>query len=416
MDSILQQIGRQEAWEEFLAYRLLKKRFDWRSFKEADAYVEQMQFEQPLARIADGEGFGIPLRSEINKLGTGKKRVVYSFPNEEMEILRLTAHLLYRYDDRFSSNCYAFRRGVRVRDVVTKLNRELKGRPMWGYKIDIHNYFNSISIPLLLPLLQNLLQDDPPLYAFFEKLLNDDRAWKNGEVVHEPRGVMAGLPIASFLANVYLMEVDRHFEEAGVIYARYSDDIILFAEDEKTLLEHKAVLLSFFEKYRLEVNPSKENVYRPGEAYEFLGFRCAGSLVDISRGTRDKLKGKIRRKARALRRWASKKQKDPALAVKAFLKQLNRSIFDAEDPDDLSWSRYFFPVINRTEGLREIDRYVQQMCRYILTGRHYKGNFRHRYSELKALGYKSLVHEYYTFTSARLVCPLSAQGFPTAPR
>ena len=395
MESIIHHIGQQEVWEEFLAYRLLKKRFNWRSFEEADTYVEQSLFERPLARIAHEKGLGVPVRSEISKMGTGKKRVVYSFPNEEMEILRLTAYLLYRYDDRFSSNCYAFRRRVCVRDVVTKLNRELKGRQMWGYKIDIHNYFNSISIPLLLPLLQNLLQDDPPLYAFLEKLLNDDRALKNGDVIHEQRGVMAGLPIASFLANVYLMEVDRYFEEAGIIYARYSDDIIMFAENEEMLLRYKAVLLSYFEKYRLEINSSKENVYRPGDAYEFLGFRCIGRQVDISRGTREKIKGKIRRKARALRRWTVLNEKDPALAVKAFFRQLNRSLFDSEDPDDLNWSRYFFPIINRAEGLREIDRYTQQMCRYIFTGRHYKGNFRHRYPELKSLGYKSLVHEYH---------------------
>lgn len=395
MESIIEQIGQQAVWEEFLAYRLLKKRFDWKSFDEADSFVEQCRFDRPLARITAGEGLGIPFRVAISKMGTGKKRTVYYFPNEEMEMLRLIAYLLYRYDDRFMSNCYAFRRGIRVRDVVTRLNRELKGRPMWGYKVDIHDYFNSISIPLLLPKLKHLLQDDPALYDFLEKLLNDDRALKNGEVIHEQRGVMAGLPTASFLANVYLMEVDEYFEKAGAIYARYSDDIILFAENEETLLQHKATLLSFFEQYRLKVNPSKEYLYRPGEAYEFLGFRCAGQQVDISRATRDKLKGKIRRKARALRRWASKKQKDPALAVKAFCKQLNRAILDPEDPDDLSWSRYFFPVINHTEGLREIDHYTQQMCRYIFTGRHYKGNFRHSYAELKTLGYKSLIHEYY---------------------
>lgn len=70
-------------------------------------------------------------------------------------------------------------------------------------------------------------------------------------------------PTASFLANVYLMEVDRHFQEAGVIYARYSDDIILFAEDREALDRHRSTLLAFFDKYRLTVNPSKERVYSP---------------------------------------------------------------------------------------------------------------------------------------------------------
>ncbi|MBQ5529231.1 MAG: hypothetical protein IIT99_02135, partial [Bacteroidales bacterium] len=66
-----------------------------------------------------------------------------------------------------------------------------------------------------------------------------------------------------------------------------------------------------------------------------------------------------------------------------------------DDPDSLSWSRWFFPVINRTEGLKEIDHYLQQSIRYLATGHHTKANYRVRYADLKALGYRSLVHEFY---------------------
>ena len=39
---------------------------------------------------------------------------------------------------------------------------------------------------------------------------------------------MAGVPLASFFANVYLGELDRIFEKKGIPYLRYSDDIIIF--------------------------------------------------------------------------------------------------------------------------------------------------------------------------------------------
>ena len=65
----------------------------------------------------------------------------------------------------------------------------------------------------------------------------------------------------------------------------------------------------------------------------------------------------------------------------------------------LTWSRWFFPVINRTDGLAELDRYLQQELRHLSTGRHGKANYRVRYKELKALGYRSLVHEYYRYRS-----------------
>ena len=80
----------------------------------------------------------------------------------------------------------------------------------------------------------------------------------------------------------------------------------------------------------------------------------------------------------------------------ALLRCFNRKFFEMDEDDTLCWSAWFFPVINRTEGLREIDRYLQENCRFVATGRHNKANYRLRYAELKRLGYRSLVHEYHS--------------------
>ena len=409
MHSLLFLLDDQAVWEEFLAHRLMKGRFTWSLFSDADSCVENERY-LPVARaFIRGEGPGIPERKRINKMGTGKKRTVYCFSPDETRVLKLLAFLLYRYDDRFSPNCYAFRRGIKASDAIFQLRKALRGQKMWAYKLDIHDYFNSISIPLLLPLLKELLADDLPLYAFFERMLTDDRARADGRIVRENRGVMAGTPTSPFLADVYLMEIDRYFSEAGVVYARYSDDIILFAPDPETLASHKAVLLGFLKKYGLTVNPEKEKIYPPDEPFEFLGFRCQGEAIDISHAARSKMKGKIRRAARSLARWRITKGLSPEQAMKGMIRIFNAKLFEGEDPDSLSWSRWFFPVINRTEGLQEIDRYLQQYLRYLSTGRHTKINYRVRYQTLKSLGYRSLVHEFYRYTGrkdVRQVAPL----------
>ena len=51
--------------------------------------------------------------------------------------------------------------------------------------------------------------------------------------------------------------------------------------------------------------------------------------------------------------------------------------------------------MNQTEGLKEIDHYLQENLRYVATGRHNKANYRIRYDLLKKLGYRSLVHAFY---------------------
>ena len=398
--SILSLLTCQETWEEFLAYRLLKGRFNWHEFDEADAFVEREDYLPLAKKIAAGEGLGIPTKKLVNKMGSGKKRIVYSFAPDEMLLLKLIAFLLYQYDDLFAPNCYAFRRGLKAHDAVFTINKAIRGQKMWAYKLDIHDYFNSISIPILLPILKETLADDLPLYCFFEKMLTNPNVLINKVVSEEHHGVMAGTPTAPFLADLYLKELDWYFHNNGIIYARYSDDIILFAPDFETLQQHKATLLQFLEKYQLEVNPSKEKVYAPDEAYEFLGFKCHGHDIDISEATKRKMKGKIKRQAQALLRWKNMNGMDADKAMKALINHFNRKFFESNNSETLTWSRWFFPVINQTDGLKEIDHYLQDNIRFLGTGKHNKTNYRVNYEKLKSLGYKSLVNEFYKFKEA----------------
>jgi hypothetical protein len=107
------------------------------------------------------------------------------------------------------------------------------------------------------------------------------------------------------------------------------------------------------------------------------------------------MKEKIRRKTRSLQRWRSKKGIAAEKAMKVLIRYFNRKFFESDDPSELTWSRWFFPIINQTEGLREIDHYLQYNLRYVATGRHNNANYRTRYDQLKQLGYRSLVYEFY---------------------
>ncbi|MDE7223454.1 MAG: hypothetical protein K2O34_06700, partial [Acetatifactor sp.] len=68
---------------------------------------------------------------------------------------------------------------------------------------------------------------------------------------------------------------------------------------------------------------------------------------------------------------------------------------EGEQAAAFPWSRWFFPLLTTDRGLRAIDAYLQEYLRYTVTGRHYKGNYRISYEQLRQWGYVSLVHEYY---------------------
>lgn len=395
---ILNLLDQSDLWQQFLDYKIEHQHLKGEEEKQIRIYIEEKRFEKAKKQIIEGSFPGeYPIKKIVNKEGTSKKRVVYSFGEDVSITLKFIAFWLYAYDDHFASNCYAFRRNFGVGNALRRISRNPDFQKKYCYKADISNYFNSIDTDMLISKLAFIKDQDKALYEIFCRILSEERILENGIIKKEKHGAMAGLPIAPFFANVYLSETDHYFEETGTEYFRYSDDILIFGDTWEELREKKKLLLEMLGSHGLEINRSKESISKPGEPWEFLGFSYQNGEFDLSKNTMRKIKGKIKRKADALRRWQRKKELTPDKAAIGFIRAMNRKFYGYEDSDDFTWNRWFFPYLTVDTGLREVDHYMQQYIRYIITGRHYKGNYRITYEQMKAWGYRSLVHEYYKY-------------------
>ena len=206
---------------------------------------------------------------------------------------------------------------------------------------------------------------------------------------------MAGTPQSAFLANLYLSDLDRLFEAQGVLYTRYSDDIIAFGATREETEQHAAQIRAFLAEKGLSVNPSKEDFYTPETGWTFLGFSYRDGAIDIAPATVKKLKQKMRRKARALQRWRQRNGLSGEKAAAAFIRVFNRKLLESPEGSELSWSYWFFSVINTADSLQEIDAYAQDCLRFLVSGKRTKVRYDVRYEDLKKLGYRSLVNAYY---------------------
>lgn len=395
---ILEEIGREEAWENFLQHKIEHQHLRAEEEGAIREFIEKKRYLPVYNAIMDGtfpEEY--PVKKVINKEGVNKKRIVYSFLDDTSIAMKFIAHYLYCYDNLFSPNCYAFRRNYGVNQAMRRIIRHPDYGKKFCLKMDIHNYFNSINVNILMEKLSFLKADDPKLYGVLERMLLRPQVWEHGKLIEESHGVMAGTPMSPFLANWYLRELDQCFHKEGISYFRYSDDILVFADTLQELKEYKTRLETYFEQYHLQVNPEKEKISKPGETWEFLGFAYKDGRLDLSDNTKRKVKAKIKRKADALRRWQRKKQLPPEKAAIGFIRAMNGKFYGRDDPDDFTWKRWFFPNLTVDAGLREIDSYMQEYIRYTVTGRHYKGNYRIPYEQLKKWGYRNLVHEYYLY-------------------
>ena len=398
--SIIDEINNAAKWQMFLEHKQTNNNMSKDEELALIEFIEKKRFEYFYEQIKAGEfPKDFPHKLVVNKEDSTKKRIVYSYENEENIVLKFIAYNLYEFDDVFSKNTYAFRRGYGVKDAIWRLKGSEKFEEYYCYKADISNYFNSIDVELLLKKLSFVKERDVQLYNLFAKILKEERVYSDGKIIQENHGAMAGMPCSPFFANVYLKELDRYFEERNIPYFRYSDDILIFAKDEEKLKEYVAIFKGILEHNKLIINESKIMLTKPYVTFEFLGFCYDRGIIDLSFNTKRKIKAKIKRKAEALRRWQRSKNLTEDKAAIGFIKAMNKKFYGGNskeiDEDAFTWGRWFFPNITTDRSLKEIDEYMQQYIRYVITGRHYKGNYKITYEQMKEWGYRSLVHEYY---------------------
>ena len=395
MSSLLDRLSQPEAWEAFYKYKsslAVKKRFT----EELRGFIDRRAYLPVCDAIANGERFPLPKKSVISKMSSQKKRTVYSYPRDESTVLKLLTWLMLReYDAIFPEPLFSFRPGRTAKDAI----RFLTGAPgiekKFAYKADVSDYFNSIPTDRLLPILSDVLKDDPALRAFLISLLLEPEALENGRPVTEKKGIMAGTPLSAFYANLYLREMDKLFEARQIPYARYSDDIIVFGDAPEEVAAHAETIRSFLHDAGLQMNPEKETFSSPDDGWSFLGFRYCRGEIDLSPASLTKMKQKMRRKTRALKRWQERKGLEPEKAATAFIRAFNAKLFENTAEHELTWARWFFPVLTTSDSLGEIDRYAQDCIRYLATDKRTKARFNCRYKDIKRMGYKSLVHEFY---------------------
>ena len=395
--SLLATLSDEKVWIDFYERKVNPAFFRISDAKELFQYVRRKRYLPVIERIMNGQGLSVPVKKRIAKSGSTKKRVVYYLPDDEAMVLKLLTWLMIRkYDASLPENLYSFRPHYGAKDAMRKLVSMPDISEYYSYKLDVRNYFNSIDVDLLIPQLKSLFADDEPLYNFFASQLSDPRVMDEGILIEERKGAMAGMPYAVFLANVYLAQLDRKFAAIpGLIYCRYSDDIIIFSKDKSLLDDAKSLLHESLKECHLEINHDKEVETSPGQKWTFLGFECDGKDIDVCEVSVQKLKAKMRRKARALRRWAEVNDKDGWMAARAFIKHFNKKLYTSDDRSEINWSLWYFPLITTDKSLKIIDHYMQDCIRFVATGSRTKSRFNFRYELMKELGLMSLVNEWY---------------------
>lgn len=400
--NIKEELLKEDVWNSVFTKLTTKHKFSDEKLSELFLIKESQRYEI-VEEFCNGIlDFGIPRKLKLAKSGTSKKRVVYLY---DMRI-RFFLGVLYEvfslcFADYISDKCFSYKKQTSTITAIKYIKENRTCAYNYCVKVDIHAYFNSVCKDRVQEMLNELFENNKGIKTSLEYLYFNDTVLENGTEIKEWKGLIPGTPLASFFANYCLRELDNYFDDKNIIYARYSDDILILATSEEDLKNALEEVNHYLSKYELQINPDKYTYFTIDDDITFLGLKLSPTgVVDIAEHTKQKMK-------KTIHRWCKKARKEIELGNSTFeieaknvLRRLNNKNFKCyiNNEGTFGWCHYAFRYINTVESLREIDYYTKDTLRYLKTGKHNKANYKKiSEEEFHKLGFVSLVELYYLY-------------------
>lgn len=389
-----------EHWEEAYNRIVLKPKCSEQDKNELWRLKEIYRDDIINELISGSYEWSIPRKVEIAKHDSNKKRTVYIHSLKDKYVLGV----LYRatskfYMERMSKSCFSYIKGKNTSSAIDYICKNRTSEHKYGVKVDIHAYFNSVSVERVTEMIDELFYDG--LNKTVKNLMLDNKVIWKGKEVEEWKSLIPGCAFGSFFANWCLRECDEYFNNHNIIYARYSDDILILGKDNDELNTGLNVVMSYLEKYGLTMNPDKYTWFGPEDDIDFLGLKlCGNGTIDISDHAKFKIKKQIHRWCRKGRVSIERDHQPFKKVASNIVRRLNRKNFKCyiEHDETFGWCAYAFPKINTEESLREIDEYTKDTIRALKTGKHNKANYRKMTEdEFREIGWVSLVQLYHLY-------------------
>jgi len=214
-------------------------------------------------------------RTELRPLGLGslKDKIV-----QKTIAMELGSH----FDKTFSDKSYGYRPNKGTLKAIARVKDYLAKGAVYVYRLDIENFFESISHEKLLSLLSEHIADEGLLRLIALFLKNG--SFQRYKYIEHFEGIHQGDPLSPLLANLYLNQLDWFWENNAIGFVRFADDSVLFAHSQKALDHSVKITLKFLHTLALLPNHTKSKKYHAvKEGFDFLGVHFDGWQTSIAK-------------------------------------------------------------------------------------------------------------------------------------
>lgn len=354
---------------------------------EAYEYIMSNEFENDVKLIClNKKTINPPTLKLINKTG-GRYRKIYHFDTKNLSLLRIVAYTLKeKYDYIFSDSLYSYRKNHSVIQACKRIVNTKGIDDLYCYKVDASSYDQHINGDILKNIISSVI-DDSDIVNFLYCIIDFKKYIYKGQEYNDGPAAMTGNPLTLFFDNLYLLDYDKEIRRIANVYYRYCDDIIMYgslSQIEKCVLYTKDT----FKNIGLIFNESNTKLYKPKEKIEYLGAMLCGSKMDISNAYVNNIRKLAKIKTHSFLKIKRQYGLSDELAMKCVIKFI-------ESNYDLFIK--LFKLVNTTDGIKKIDKILQDAIRTVGSSKFSNGKYRIKYCQLQKLGYKTLVSMYYSW-------------------
>ncbi len=130
------------------------------------------------------------------------------------------------FKHEFIEHNYGYIEGKSIYQSIDYINHCIYNKNInFFYKLDIHNFFLSINHEKLMSII-NLYDIDELTVNLICKILKT-KIYNGEELFDNNKGLVLGSPLSPLLSNIYMIDIDRLFNNRFEMYCRYSDDILI---------------------------------------------------------------------------------------------------------------------------------------------------------------------------------------------
>ena len=306
-------------------------------------------------RLANGTyEFAPPVKKYVPK-DDGGKRAIFILSDEDRINMAFITQIYYEmYSSSMSDRCFAYRTGISVGKTVREVQQRLAGKCV--IKIDLSKYFDSVPEDVIIELLDAMSFNDG-LTEVLKRFYSDNRIIENGVIVQHFKSLCQGCAFSSILANLILVDVDKSMQECTDYYARYSDDILLIADDVDEPFRRLKEALA---KYDLSINEKK--FWQGYEEVDFLGCHITPDKITLSKHRRQKIKNHINS---IVKKFGNVKDRKVQETVTSRIKE-----YLLLDEDGYSLFQNILATVDGPEDVRWLNDLARHAIRYAYTGKH----------------------------------------------